>query len=428
MNNNTVKISDNVSLLSICTDKFKTAALRMSVALPLTKDNFLLSRLLCGMMGRGTEKYPSLELINKRLDELYASSVSVNSSILENLIVLNISADMLDTRFVPDKTDVLGEVLDVISEMLFSPLLVNEAFCGDKLSHEKILLRDAYMSKINDPRAYAAIRAEELRRRDDGDFASLDYIINHTEAVSAKALNSYYRDVLAHAPWHVTYVGSESVSHVSEKLRGIFSGIRATKNSVFTQRKDHGRDCVELIENMPLNQSRLVLGFCVRGDIDDKTADALTVMNTIFGATASSKLFLNVRERLGLCYSCGSSFSSITRYLKVSSGINAKNRDVAEAEILRQLGEIQKGNVSDAELVAARKYIEFTFDQTYDSPFALISFYSAREHVKDYQTPQERKASLLSVTKDDIVNASRLLSLDSRYFLRGTLTDDGGDE
>ena len=79
-------------------------------------------------------------------------------------------------------------------------------------------------------------------------------------------------------------------------------------------------------------------------------------------------------------------------------------------------------------MTAVRKYIEFTFDQTYDSPFALISFYSAKEHVGDVKTPEERKADLLSVTKDDVVNASKLLVPDSRYFLCGTLGEDGGDE
>lgn len=428
MNTKYITVNDNAQLLYVHTEKFKTSALRMSVALPLSKDNFILSRLLCGMMGRGTKAYPSLELLNKRLDELYASSVSINSSILENLIILNISADMLDRRFIPDNTDVLGEVLDVISEMLFAPLLVNEAFCKDKLTHEKRLLRDSYMAKINDPRAYAAIRAEELRRRGDDGFVSLDYVINHTEEMSAKSLGIYYRNILTYAPWHITYVGSESEERIAERLCRIFNGIHASNSAVFTQWTGCGRAHVDFVENMPINQSRLVLGFCPSEDIDGRTADALTVMNTLFGGTASSKLFLNVREKLGLCYSCGSSFSSITRYLKVSSGISAKNKDVAEAEILHQLNNIQNGEVSDAEMTAVRKYIEFTFDQTYDSPFALISFYSAKEHVGDVKTPEERKADLLSVTKDDVVNASKLLVPDSRYFLCGTLGEDGGDE
>ena len=188
------------------------------------------------------------------------------------------------------------------------------------------------------------------------------------------------------------------------------------------------KDPVVQTEDMPINQSRLILGLCTGEKTDKTTTDALSVMNAIFGGIPSSKLFLNVRERLGLCYSCGSSFSSATQYLRVSAGISARNRAVTEEEILRQLDEIKKGNITDAELLAARKSIEFTFDQTYDSPFSLISFYSAKEHLNEYETPEERKSLLLSVTKEQIVNASRLLKLDSCYFLRGTLSSDSETE
>ena len=158
------RICDGLSLVSVNTNKFKTAALKLSVALPLTKKGFVLSRLLCGMLGRGTSLYPSLKELNRRLDGLYASSVSVNSTILENLIIFSVSADALDERFVPDGTDVLGGVLEVISQMLFHPLLKNGTFPEDKLRHEKQLLKDSFAAKINDPRAYAAIRAEEQRK------------------------------------------------------------------------------------------------------------------------------------------------------------------------------------------------------------------------------------------------------------------------
>lgn len=428
MDRKTVRINDNIRLLSVNTNKFKTAALRISVCLPLTKRNYILSRLLCGMMGRGTRKYPSLELINKRLDDLYASCVSINSTVLENLIVLNISADLLDNRFVPDGTDILGEVLDVISEMIFRPALADGLFPEDKLKHEKQLLKDSFLAKINDPRTYAALRSEELRRRSDENFASLEYVIKTVETVSAEELTSYYRDVLTYAPLRITYVGSESAEKISAKLLEVFGSLSCQKKAMFTPIDTFQRQTVREDEDMHINQSRLVIGLCPAREIDKATANALSVMNAILGGTPSSKLFLNVREKLGLCYSCGSSFSTTTRYLKISAGISAANRQVTESEILRQLDEIKKGNITDAELLAARKSIEFTFDQTYDSPFGIISFYSAKEHIEDLEAPEERKASLLSVTKEDIVAASRLLSLDSCYFLRGDLLSDGETE
>ena len=428
MHHENVRVSDCISLLSVNTNKFKTAALRISVSLPLSKRDFILSRLLCGMISRGTKSYPSLELINKRLDSLYASCVSVNSTILENLIILNVSADILDRRFVPDSTDVLTEVLNVISEMIFEPSFVSEGFPCDKLEHEKNLLRDSYLAKINDPRTYASQRAEELRRKGDLCFPTLEYVINETQSVSMEELVDYYRSVLSFAPWRVIYVGSESASEISQKLQNSLGRLGGDKTAVFEQFTGSDISTKAVEEEMPINQSRLSLGFRTKENIDERTCNALCVMNAIFGGTPSSKLFLNVRERLGLCYSCGSSFSSPTQYLKVSAGISACNREITEREILSQLNEIQKGNVSDAELLAARKYIEFTFDQTYDSPFSIVSFYSSKEHLGTFQSPEERKKALLDVSLEDIVRAANSLELDTRYFLGGTLTADGGAE
>jgi predicted Zn-dependent peptidase len=241
-------------------------------------------------------------------------------------------------------------------------------------------------------------------------------------------LVDYYRSVLSFAPWRVIYVGSESASEISQKLQSSLGRLGGDKTAVFEHFTGSDISAKAVEEEMPINQSRLSLGFRTKENIDERTCNALSVMNAIFGGTPSSKLFLNVRERLGLCYSCGSSFSSPTQYLKVSAGISACNREITEREILSQLNEIQKGNVSDAELLAARKYIEFTFDQTYNSPFGIVSFYSSKEHLGVFQSPEERKKALLDVSRDDIVRAANSLSLDTRYFLGGTLTTDGGEE
>ncbi len=422
-----IRISDNITLLSVNTDKFKTAAIRISVALPLSRRAFILSRLLCGMLGRGTEKYPSLELLNKRLDDLYASCVSVNSTVTENLIILNISADLLDPRFVPDGTDILGEVLAVVKQMLFSPLLCNGVFPEDKLEHEKRLLKDSYLAKKNDSRAYAAIRAEEQRRRNDTSFATIEYIIESTDSVTAEELTGFYLDILTYSPWRAIYVGSETAESVAAKLCEAFNPLVGKQSISFLPSRHYGRAVCHTTENMQLNQSRLALGFCTEAPVSCDIYDALSVMSIIFGGTPASKLFLNVREKLGLCYSCGSSFSSITGYLNVSAGINAKNRELTQDEIFRQLDGIKSGSISDTELFAARKYIEFSFDQVYDSPFGIVSFYASKEHLGRFETPEERKSALLGVSKEQITNAARLLRLDSIYFLCGTLSESGGE-
>lgn len=423
-----IQITDNLRLLSINTKKFKTAALKLSVALPLTKKNFIFSRLLCGILGRGTKKYPSLEAINKRLDDLYASCVSVNSNIVDDLIIFSVSADLLDPRFIPDGTDVSTEVIEVISQMLFSPLLYNSVFPEDKLEHEKTLLIESFEAKINDPRTYAATRAEELRRRNDEQFPSLEYIISTTGHLTTVDLTDFYRQIVLFAPWNAVYVGSESAELIAKKLDMILGNIRGGKTATHTDSVPSCREHTSVTEDMPLTQSRLVIGLSPTVQVSKHQLDSLNVANGIFGGGPFSKLFLNVREKLGLCYSCGSSFNKTSKFITVSAGISAENRQKTTDEIFKQLQEIKNGNITDNELLAVRRSIEYTFDQTYDSPFALISFYSTREHMGVEETPEERKKALLDVTVDDIVSSADLIDYDFCYFLNGTLGADADGE
>ncbi|HCA71536.1 MAG TPA: insulinase family protein, partial [Ruminococcaceae bacterium] len=60
-------------------------------------------------------------------------------------------------------------------------------------------------------------------------------------------------------------------------------------------------------------------------------------MNTIFGGTPNGKLFLNVREKMSLCYYCGSGYHAASGLLFVQSGVEFANMAKAEKAILEQL-------------------------------------------------------------------------------------------
>ena len=144
------------------------------------------------------------------------------------------------------------------------------------------------------------------------------------------------------------------------------------------------------------------------------------VLNELYGASPVSKLFLNVREKLGLCYYCSSSYSFFSGNLCVASGIDSKNRERATAEILAQLDEIRRGNVSAAELSAAKRSLEYSYVQIYDSPFSLQAFYAARELSGVNETVEECKQKILDVTAEQVCELAKDTVLDTCFFINGT--------
>ncbi len=422
-----LKISDNINLSYISTSKFKSGTLTFSFQLPLCERDYLLGTVLSGVMRRGTEKYPSMSLINRRLDELYASCVDVQCVIHGNVLFFNISADMLDARFAIDGTDISGEVCRVIAQILLSPLMSGGRFPDACVESEKAFAKDALSAEKNNTKLYAATRLKELMKRGAQDgFPTLKYLLENIDAVTSEELTAFYKAKICTSPLHVFYIGSETAERISKKITDAFSHFNGHGKVAFSPiQAETACDFLSLTEDMPVNQGKLALGMRtgqVLGSRHDCTA---IVLNEIFGASPASKLFLNVRERLGLCYYCSSSYGLLSGNLTVSSGIDIASRDRATEEILKQFDEIKRGNITDTELYAARKSLEYSYIQIYDSPFSLQSFYTIRDIMGVDETPDECKARLLSVTKEEICTLASSTVYDTCFFINGLL---GGKE
>lgn len=422
-------ISESLRLSAIHTNKFKTAVLTITLYMPLTERDYLLGTVLTGIMRRGTLKYPSLAHINRRLDELYASNIDIQSNAYGNMLAFSLNAELLDGRFSIDGTDILSGVCEIMSEILFRPCTENGLLPQGSITAEKSIVRDSLLSEKSDTRAYAETRLKELMSREGNTcFPELSYLIENVTGVSAEELTAFHHRLLS-CPIYAFYIGSESTEAVSQKLCSAFGAHSATDGCrPIMSLPAHACEFLSLKEDTPVSQGKLALGMRTGAVLGNGLDASAVMMNEIFGASPASKLFLNVREKSGLCYYCGSAYSLIGGNLTVTSGIDAKNKERVIEEILAQLDKIREGCISDVELNAARKSIEYGYVQIYDSPFALKRFYTLREMVGVDETADEFKKRILSVTVNDIAELSQGISYDTCFFINGTLADKETEE
>ena len=87
--------NENMTFSWINTDKFKTGMLTFGISMPLDEKDYLHSLILAGVMRRGTENMPSMALINRRLDDLYAATVDIQSVIHAQTLCFTVSAEFL---------------------------------------------------------------------------------------------------------------------------------------------------------------------------------------------------------------------------------------------------------------------------------------------------------------------------------------------
>ena len=170
-----------------------------------------------------------------------------------------------------------------------------------------------------------------------------------------------------------------------------------------------------LTERLDVTQGKLGMGFSCGSD----DAAALLLGNTLFGGSSNSKLFLNVREKLSLCYYASSLFHRHKGLITVSSGIEFENYQKAYDEICTQLEAVQKGQLEDWELEAARSTLLNAYASMGDSQGKLENFYLGQAATGRDESPEDLASQVRAVTPERIFAAMGTVKLDTVYFLQG---------
>ena len=141
--------------------------------------------------------------------------------------------------------------------------------------------------------------------------------------------------------------------------------------------------------------------------------------NTLFGGSSNSKLFLNVREKLSLCYYASSLYHRQKGLITVSSGIEFQNYQRAYDEIMAQLEAVQKGELEDWELEGARSTLLNNYATVGDSQGKLENFYLGQAATGQHETPADLARAIQDMTAERICRAMSTVKLDTVYFLKG---------
>lgn len=421
-----LSVTDSIQLSCIQTERFKTGVLTLTLCLPLTKENTMLGMLLPRVLRRGTEHFPDMASIHRRLDELYASCVEIRSTRIGRNLAIVVTAEFLDEAYATDHTQILDGVLEVISDMLLRPKMVREAFDPAIVKQEIGFAKDSIRSEINNTRAYSLIRCMELMHRNDRTYPTLKEMETEIDGIDAEQLARFYRNTLRSASIQAFFVGSLAPSYVSNCLRTHLGEWHS--EILYPILPPYAAPSCGVIEQtlpMPVSQGKLAMGFRTGVCADGADDDVYTAMvfNELFGESPASKLFMNVREKMSLCYSCSSFFNRYTGILLVSAGIESKNRQTAEQAILDQLQSIRHGEISDAEMHAAKLSLANSYRQINDNPFELQSFYSNRAIFGLDGDVEDCRARLDAVTVEQVVALAKKIECDTVFFIEGTRAD-----
>ncbi|HEX3330718.1 MAG TPA: pitrilysin family protein, partial [Gaiellales bacterium] len=158
------------------------------------------------------------------------------------------------------------------------------------------------------------------------------------------------------------------------------------------------------LETRDSDQAHLRLG--VRGlPTTHEDRYTMQVMGSILGGGMSSRLFTEVRERLGLAYYvfCHHQSYADTGTLFSQSGVDIKRIDLAVQTILREFGKLVREPVDEVELRRTKNYLKGRMVLQLEDPRGLLSFGLRREVLENrLAEPEEVLEGVEAVTAADI--------------------------
>lgn len=421
------EITKGVFLNVLDTPKFKTNYLSLAFAAPLSKETVSLNALLPLILTRGTRKLPTMEKMSIALDTLYASTLNTRCFKKGEIQFVGFNLGILNNSYAPDGCDIFGGTLDILHDVVFDPYLENGAFSEKYLETEKKNLCDRIASQINNKNSYAVTRAnEEMCKGEAYGISSLGYP-EDISAVTAPELYSHYRKLLKEARVEIFFVGEYSCN-IEEKIKSALCFEPREHVPLKTDVIRRAGDIKEVNDPQAVTQAKLTLGFRTGKVLSDGDYYKFVMFNDIFGSSPTSKLFMNVREKLSLCYYCRSIPEPQKGVMLVAAGIEAKNKKTAYDEILKQLSDIAEGNITDEEMLSARSSILNSYRELSDSPESIESWYLGRMLAGMDDSPEMAAEQIKTVTKEDVADIARNITLDTVYFMEPTLTEEAENE
>ena len=412
-----VQLADGVYLTYLPARKFKTSLLSAQFVTPLRQETASAWALLPAVLRRGTVRYPDLETLSAQLDRLYGASVEYTIRKKGENQCVGFVASFIDDSFAPGGEKLLEPAADLVGELICDPVTERGRFVGAYFDSEKTNLIDAIRSQINDKRDYAAARL--LQEMCAGEPYGVSRLGDEktAEKLQMKKLYAQYGELISTARLELFYIGSAQLERVRRALANAFATLpRDGIRDIAAAAPHPARAEVRTItEELDVTQGKLCMGFTCGSS--DHTA--LLLGNTLFGGSSNSKLFLNVREKLSLCYYASSAYHRQKGLITVSSGIEFADYQRAYDEILRQLEAVQKGRLEDWEMGGARSTLLNAYASMGDSPGKLENFYLGQAATGQTESPEDLAAQLRDVTDERVFRAMETVGLDTVYFLKG---------
>ena len=405
-----------ITLTKIFDNKFKTFWLSVRMAVPYDDEYSAIYPIVLDILATSNRRYPEKEQFSKVLTELYSASVSTASSVAGKYQMLSISLNCLCDEFTIGKENISQKAVQLLIDCLTDPILENGMLSQKymKLCQSDIL--DDIDAVINNKRRYALMLAK--KRMFNGEISAVSPFDQRDKVASAdtRTVTDAYYNLLKSAHIDITVTGGKCDDSVTDMLISSLSVLQRDPVSIdsYSYPSPIKQEVCRDEEYCEAKQCQLIMAY--KSDDYDEYAAKLFI--SMLGATPMSKLFMNVREKMSLCYYCDALLLDLKNTIVVSSGLDEESLDLAEKAIGDQIRAMQEGDFTDEELEFSKIYLSEAYLSNYDSKYDIAVWYSYQFMHNTCDTPEEKGEKIRALSREDIIREAKKYRLDTVFVLK----------
>jgi predicted Zn-dependent peptidase len=360
---------------------------------------------------KGTAAYPSTRSISEAIEGVGGS--------------FNAATDRESTVYwvrVPRRESV--RAVDVLGELIVRPTLADA-----EIESERAVIVEEIRSYLDDPSEYCQILFQTAMFGDGPLGREICGDERDVRALPAATIRSFWGTAYRPANTVVAVAGDIAHDEAVDLVRAAFGTGNGTLPGYAPAPALPAGPRVA-VGKRATTQAQLCVGVpALHRDHPDSWT--LAVLNAVLGDGMSSRLFLSVREELGLAYDVSSGLVDYADAgaLEISAGVDpAGLRDALEA-ILAELARLRDEPVPADELEKAKRYLAGGLELRMDDTRHVASWIGGQEALHDrVLTLEEALAAVDGVGSDDVLalagrlfrdDALRLAAVAPARYLRG---------
>jgi len=348
------------------------------------------------MAFKGSKKYPNSFLISSTIEGIGA--------------IFNAFTGKDHTGYWIKATNKhFDKTIDVLSDMVIHPLLSEE-----EIEREKGVIIEEYNLYEDTPYRKVSEIFEGLLYK--GNALGYDIVGTKENVKSFKksVFTEYINDL--YQPDNAVLVVAGGIEGQQDKylklIKEKFDNWKKTKDPDGYQKIIEKQTQPQLlIKTKKTEQAHFCIGHRAFSFFDDRKY-ALNVLSVILGGGMSSRLFIQVRERRGLCYyiSTGREHYADAGNIVTQAGIINDLKKIKEAikVILKEQQKIVEGNFSEVELDRAKELIKGRFLINIEDSSQVANFYASK-YILEKKTvqPEEVIKKVEQVTKAEVQSLAK---------------------